>query len=118
MNLQQPILRRGNAAEVFANVLLSQIPDRDLPSVAVDNSNAKELLWEENSLGMMAKRPVAKIGEERLRFIKPVVNPKIVLRFAAELPRAALGVLKWMSHRATPRAYLSCNLQSGRCAQP
>lgn len=40
---------------------------------------------------LVTQSPVAKVREERLRLVKPVVNREIVFRFSAELPRTALG---------------------------
>src|SRR5581483_10691343 len=65
----------------------------------------------------MAKSPVAEVREEPFRFIEPVVNRKVVLRFAAELPRTALCVLDWVGHEATPDTLWSCNPRTGHCAR-
>jgi hypothetical protein len=79
-------------------VLFSDIPDRNLVSVAVCDRHAKNPLTQENSLGVMAEGTVAKVREERFRLIKPLVNRKIVLGLAPKLSGAALRVLEWMRH--------------------
>jgi hypothetical protein len=79
-------------------VLFSDIPDRNLVSVAVCDRHTENRLTQENSLCVVAEGTVAKVGEECFRFIKPLVNGKIVLGLAPELPGAALRVLEWMRH--------------------
>jgi hypothetical protein len=47
---------------------------------------------------MVAESTMAKVGEERFRLIKPLVNGEVVLGLPPELPGAALRVLQRMSH--------------------
>ncbi len=49
----------------------------------------------------MTKRTMAEVREKRLRFIEPVVNRQVVFWLAAEFSRAALRMLKWVSHGYT-----------------
>jgi hypothetical protein len=79
-------------------VLFSDIPDRNLVSFAVRDRHTKNPLAEEYSLGVVAEGTVPKVREERFRLIKPLVNGKIVLGLAPELPGGALRVLEWMRH--------------------
>jgi len=90
LELQEPILRCGNSPEILPDMLLSHVADGNLVSVAIHDGNAKQFFRQENALGMMAKCPVTKVCYERFRFIEPVVNRKVVLSFAAELPLTAL----------------------------
>ena len=76
-------------------MLLSQIPDRDLLSVAIHDGNAKQFLCQENAFGMMPQGSVTEVRKECLRFIKPVVNWKVVFRafrrtFSRCFPRASV----------------------------
>ena len=80
LDLQQPILGCGNAAEIFPDMLFSQIADGNLFSVAVHDGNAKQFLRQENALGMMPQGSVTEVRKECFRLIKPVVNRKIVFR--------------------------------------
>jgi hypothetical protein len=82
-------------------MLLSHIAGGNLVSVTIHDGNAKQLLREENALGMMAKGPMTEVPEECLRFIEPVVNWQIVFRSSPEFPRAAQRVLEWVSHGYT-----------------
>jgi len=102
LDLEQPILGCGNAAQIFPNMLFSYIPDRDLFSVAVYDGYAKQVLSQKDSLGMMAQSSMTEIRKERLRLVEPVVDREIVFRFSAELPCAALGVSEWVGHGITP----------------
>jgi hypothetical protein len=53
-NLQEPVLSRGNSSEIFPDMLLTHIADRNLLSVAIHDGNAKQFLRQENAFGMMA----------------------------------------------------------------
>jgi len=55
-------------------VLLSNRAHRNLSTICVDDYYAKDSLAEEDSLGMMPKGAMPKVGKERLRLIKPLVN--------------------------------------------
>src|SRR6266566_7141190 len=89
---------RRNSTQVFLDVLFSDIPDRNLVSLAVCDRHTKNPLTQENSLGVVAEGTVAKVGEECFRLIKPLVNGEIVLGLAPKLLGAALRVLEWMRH--------------------
>src|SRR5258708_16475884 len=80
--------------------------DRNLVSLGVCDRHTKNPLTQENSLGVVAEGTVAKVGEERFRLIKPLVNGEIVLGLAPKLLGAALRVLEWM-RRAAPRSLRS-----------
>src|SRR5260370_20639797 len=79
-------------------MLLSHVADGHLVSLAIHDGDAKQLLGQENSLGVMTKGAVAEVREECFRLIKPVVNWKIVLRCPAELSCAALCMLESVGH--------------------
>src|SRR3981081_2802805 len=66
LDLQEPILWRGNSAQVFFDMLLSHITDGNLVSVAIHNGYAKQFLRQEDTLGVVAKCPVAEVCEETL----------------------------------------------------
>src|SRR6202140_1447961 len=85
-------------------MLFSHIADGNLLSVAIHNGYAKQFLRQENTLGVVAKCPVAEVREERFRFIEPVMNRQIVFCSSAEFPRAALC----MSERVGHNLYLIC----------
>jgi hypothetical protein len=53
LDLDQPILGRGNAAKIFSDMLFSYIPDWNFVSVAIHNDNSKQLLCRENALRVM-----------------------------------------------------------------
>jgi hypothetical protein len=63
-------------------VLFSDIPDWNLVSVAVCDRYTENRLAQENPLGVVAEGTMAKVREERFRFIKPLVNGEIVLGLA------------------------------------
>jgi hypothetical protein len=86
LDLQQPVLSCGNSAQVFPDMLFSYIPDWNFVSVAIHNGNSKQLLGQENALGVMAKCPVAKVREECFRFVEPIVDREIVFCLSPELP--------------------------------
>ncbi len=74
-------------------MLFSDIPDRNLVSVAVCDRHTKNPLTQENSLGVVAEGTMAKVREERLRLVKPLVNGEVVLGLAAELLDTILRML-------------------------
>jgi hypothetical protein len=98
LNLGKPILGRRNPTEVFFDVLFSDVPDRDLVSFAVRDGQAKNPLTQENSLCVVAEGPMAEVGEERFRLVKPLVYGEIVLGLATELLDTILRMLQRMSH--------------------
>jgi len=79
-------------------MLFSHIAHRNWISIAICDGRAKHLFAQKNSLSVMPKRSVTKVGEECFLFIEPLVNRKIVLGLATEFPGAALRVLHWMSN--------------------
>src|SRR5712671_5257123 len=79
-------------------MLLTDIPDRDIFSVAVTDCDAEYPLGQKNSFGVMSKRSMAKIGQHGFRFVKPDVDGQVVFRGAAELSRTVLRVLQRMGH--------------------
>ena len=74
-------------------MLFSDIPDRNLVSLAVCDRHTENRLAQENSLGVVAEGKMAKVPEERFRFIKSLVNGEIVLGLAAELLDTILRML-------------------------
>jgi hypothetical protein len=88
-------------SQVFFYVLFPNVAYGNLLSIAISQCCAKNSLTQEHALRMMAKCPVSKIRKERFRLVKPVVNGKIVFRFAAEFPGAAVSVFEWMGHGYT-----------------
>jgi hypothetical protein len=54
LDLQEPVLRRGNAAQIFPNMLLAQIADWHFVSVAIYDGDTEQFLRQENTLGMMS----------------------------------------------------------------
>jgi hypothetical protein len=82
-------------------VLFSDVTNWNGCTVEITDANTKNAFRQENSFGVMAERSMAKVREERLRFIKPTVDRKVVLGLAAKFLGAAFGVLKWMSHGYT-----------------
>lgn len=92
-----PILR-GRKTQVFPDVLFSDMPDRNLVSIAVYDRHTKNPLTQENSLCVVAEGAMAKVAEKCFRLIKPLVNGEIVPGLFPELLCAALRVLEWMRH--------------------
>jgi hypothetical protein len=99
--LRKPVLDGGDPSEILLYVLLSQIAHRYLNTVQVKDTDTKDTFRQEDSFRVMAERAMAEIGKECLGFIKPSVDTKIVLGFAAEFPGTALCVFEWMGHRYT-----------------
>jgi hypothetical protein len=62
------------------------------------DGNAKDAFGEENSFGVMSEGAVAKVGEKRLRFVKPTVDREVVLGFAAEFLGAVPCVFNGVCH--------------------
>src|SRR5260370_31547871 len=52
LDLQEPILCRGNSAQVFVDMLLSYIADRNFVAIAIPDGNTKQSLRQQNSLGV------------------------------------------------------------------
>jgi hypothetical protein len=67
------------------------------PSLFCDR-HTENSLAQENPFSVVTEGTVAKVGEERFRLIKPLVNGEIILGLSPELLGAALRVLQRMSH--------------------
>jgi len=98
LDLHEPVLCRGNATQIFVDVLFSYVANGNQLPLTIGDGDAKQLFAQENSLSVMPKRSVTDVGKKRFRFIEPVVNRKIILGPAIELPGAPLRVLDWMGH--------------------
>jgi hypothetical protein len=79
-------------------MLFPNVADWNLGSVIVVDGNAKDAFGEENPFGVMTQGAVAKVGEKRLRFVKPTVNREVVLGFAAEFLGAVPCVFNGVCH--------------------
>jgi hypothetical protein len=79
-------------------VLFSDVPDENRLAIAIRDGYAKDSLAEEDALGVMSKSAVAKVSQECLGLVKPIVNREIILGLATELSGAPLRVLEWVRH--------------------
>jgi hypothetical protein len=79
-------------------MLFSDIPHRHLFAFAVGDCPTEDALAQENSFCMMPKSAMPEIREVRFGLVKPVMDPDVVLGFAANFSRAAFRVLQWMGH--------------------
>jgi hypothetical protein len=60
-DLQEPILSCGNPAQVFLDVLFSQMAHGNLRSSTVHDGHTEHLLGQKNALGMVAKGSVTEV---------------------------------------------------------
>ena len=75
-------------------MLLSQITDGNLFSVAIHDGHAKQLLRQEDALAVMTKGSMAEVRKECLRLIKPVVDGQVVLGLTTKFSGAAFCMLE------------------------
>jgi hypothetical protein len=61
-----PVSEGGNAAEVFADMLLADPADRNDPAARQRLRDAEDFLGHEDTLSVMAKRTVAVVGDDQL----------------------------------------------------
>ena len=72
-------------------MLFSDEPDRDVPAVAVADRHAEDRLEEKNAFGMMPQGAVARIGDDLLGLVEPLVKRQIVLGITAPPADRAQG---------------------------
>jgi len=80
-------------------MLFSDVTHRNLLAFAVGDGDTEDALTQEDSFGMVPKSPVPEIREDRFGFVKPAMDPQVVLGLAAKFSGAAFCVLQWVSHR-------------------
>ena len=85
LNLPEPVLDRGNPAEVFQNVLLADEPDWDYPAGRDRDRGAEDVLQHEDALRMMPEGPVPEVSHVLLATVEPLVQPEVFMSFAAVL---------------------------------
>ena len=68
----RPVRKRGNEAEVLANVLLADQTDWNSTAVGIDDGRAEQGFEHENALGVMPQRAVPGVGEDGLRLVEPL----------------------------------------------
>jgi hypothetical protein len=66
-NLNEPILGSRYSPEIFLYVLLGNIADGHLDSLAVGNRDPEDSFRQEHAFGTVSKCTVPEIGEERFR---------------------------------------------------
>jgi hypothetical protein len=71
---RQPVLRSGDSSQILADVLLSDVADRNLFTVTVRERDPEQPFAEENSFRVVTQRSVSEVHEERFRFVKPEVD--------------------------------------------
>ena len=98
LDVCEPVLSRGNSAQIFLDVLLSDVPHGDFLPFTVGDRDAEDLFTQENTFRMMTKGPVTEVSKERLRLIKPIMNWQVVFGLPAESLRATLCVLQRVCH--------------------
>jgi len=84
LNLPQPILDRGNPAEVFQNVLLTDESHWDHTAGRERDRGAKQLFEHEDARRMMPEGPVPEVSHVLLAGVEPLVQVQILPGFAAE----------------------------------
>ena len=75
----RPVRKRGNEAEVLANVLLADQTDWNSTGVGIHDGRAEQGFEHENALGVMPQRAVPGIGEDGLRLVEPLVERQVVV---------------------------------------
>src|SRR5579864_760895 len=100
-DFSQPVLGGRDSAKVFLNVLFGNVANGNFVSIGAFDGDTEDSFRQEDALSMMTQSSVAKVREVRLRLVEPVMDGKIVLRFSAELLRAALRVHQGMGHGYT-----------------
>src|SRR5487761_246740 len=98
LDLCEPVLSRRDSAQIFVNVLFSDVPHWDFLPFAVGDRNTEDLLAQENPFRMVTKGTVTEVSKERLRLIKPIMNWQVVLGLTAESLRATLCMLQRVCH--------------------
>jgi hypothetical protein len=98
LNPHCPVLKTGYAPQILPNVLLADIPDRDIFSLAVTDRNAEYPFGQKDSFCMMTQCAMAKIRQHGFRLVKPLVDGKVVFGGTAELSRTVLRVFQGMGH--------------------
>ena len=58
LDLQEPILSGGNAAQIFLDVLFPYIADGNLLAIAIHDGHAKQFLQQENAVSIHAERKI------------------------------------------------------------
>jgi hypothetical protein len=79
----QPVLHRGNPAQVFLDVLLANPAHRDDPARTVRQCGAKDPLGEKDAFRVMAQGPMANIRQTHLALIEELMNRQVVLWLAS-----------------------------------
>jgi hypothetical protein len=98
LNFHCPVLKTGYAPQILPNMLLADIPDRDIFSVPVTDRDAEYPFGQKDSFCMMTQRAMAKIRQHGFRLVKPLVDGQVVFGGTAELSRTVLRVLQGMGH--------------------
>jgi len=98
LDLRKPILCCGNSPQVLPHMLFPNVADWNLDSVIIVDGNTKDAFGEENPFGVMTEGAVAKVGENRLRLVKPMVDREVILGFAAEFLGAVPCVFNGVCH--------------------
>src|SRR5208282_2209515 len=95
-----PIREAWDEAEVLADMLLADQPDRHHAAGRYRDRWPEEALQHEDAFGMMAERAMPKISGDRLRLVEPLMQRQIVLcRPAPFLHRGERVVIAMSHHR-------------------
>jgi hypothetical protein len=66
-------------AEILEHVLFADQSDRHDSSIAVGDGLAEQRFEHENAFGMMPQRAVARVSDDRLGLVEPVVKRPVVV---------------------------------------
>ena len=94
----RPVCEARDEPKVFLHMLLADPAGRDHPAGGEGQGLAVDLLQEENPLGMMAQRPVPKVGQDEFRGVEKFMKSQVVLDRAAPLFHRGQGVVIRMCH--------------------
>src|SRR3546814_18467382 len=76
----RPVDKGWNASQIFGDMRLPDQTDRHLASVTVANGHAEKRLEQKDAFGMMPKCTMARVGDNLLGLIEPLVKCDIVVR--------------------------------------
>jgi len=73
-HLRYPNLKGWDTAKIFPHMLLANIPNGNVPAVAVHNGVAEEPFGQEDALCMVAEGSMTKVRDLPFRFVEEVVD--------------------------------------------
>lgn len=86
LNPAEPILHRGDPAEIFQNVLLADEPDGNNPAIGERDGGAEEFLEHEDTGRVMPECPMPEVSHVLFAGVEPLMQVEIFSGLATELP--------------------------------